>query len=192
MIYFFYVHTTIRPKYMVLFHLSFLLFTTLRPEFRVFTDLFLLFPHDHSTKIYGSLSFLLSFVHDHSTKIRFLINLWFLFEHDHSTKLGVTLSFYFILFLIVPIFGMLYSWQILPLYFLCSVCGRTALIFRPLFQSSTTLYFMHYIHESAAVTFRTLYPCLYEVFTGPLRVHIKSCHFPERIEARRQYFYFFI
>ena len=125
-------------------------------------------------------------------KIRFLINLLFLFEHDHSTKLGVALSLYFILFLIVPILGMLYSWQILPLYFLCSVCGRTALIFRPPFQSSTTLYFIHYIHESAAVTFRTLYPCLYEVFTGPLRLHIKSCHFPERIEARRQYFYFFI
>ena len=27
---------------------------------------------------------------------------------------------------------------------------------------------------------------------GPLRGHVKSCHFPERIEPRRLYFYFFI
>ena len=27
---------------------------------------------------------------------------------------------------------------------------------------------------------------------GPLRVHVKSCYFLERIDARSQYFYFFI
>ena len=26
---------------------------------------------------------------------------------------------------------------------------------------------------------------------GPYRGHVKSCHFPERTDARRQYFYFF-
>ena len=61
LIYFFYVHTTIRPNYMVLFHLFFLLRTTIRPRLRVLTDLFLLFAHDHSTKIQGPLSFILSF-----------------------------------------------------------------------------------------------------------------------------------
>ena len=40
LIYFFYLHTTIRLKYMVLFHLIFLLCTTIRPRLRVLTDLF--------------------------------------------------------------------------------------------------------------------------------------------------------
>ena len=30
----------------------------------------------------------------------------------------------------------------------------------------------------------------YKLKFGPWRGHVKSCHFPERIEARRQYFYF--
>ena len=40
LIYFFYVHTTIPPKYMVLFHLFFLLCTTIRPKIRVLIDYF--------------------------------------------------------------------------------------------------------------------------------------------------------
>ena len=64
----FHFHTTVRPKYMVLYHLFFLLCTTIRPRVRVLTDLFILFVHDHSTKIYGPLLFILYFVHDHSTK----------------------------------------------------------------------------------------------------------------------------
>ena len=40
MIYFFYVHTTIRPKYIVFFHLIFVLCMTIRPRLRVLTDLF--------------------------------------------------------------------------------------------------------------------------------------------------------
>ena len=64
----FHFHTTVRPKYMVLYHLFFLLCTTIRPRVRVLTDSFLLFVHDHSTKIYGPLSLNLYFVHDHSTK----------------------------------------------------------------------------------------------------------------------------
>ena len=68
LIYFFCVHTTIQPNYMVLFYLFFLLCTTIRLRLRVLTDLFLLFAHDHLTKIYGPISFIVSFVHDHSTK----------------------------------------------------------------------------------------------------------------------------
>ena len=68
LIYFLHVHRTIRPNYMVLFHLFFPLCTTIRPRLKVPTDLFHLFTHDHSAKIYGSLSFILSLVHDHSTK----------------------------------------------------------------------------------------------------------------------------
>ena len=38
--YLFYMHTTIREKYMVLFHLIFLFCTTIRPKTRVYTDFF--------------------------------------------------------------------------------------------------------------------------------------------------------
>ena len=66
-IYFFYLHTSIRQKYMVLFHLLFLLCTITRPKIRILGDLFLLFDHDYLTEIYGPLSFILSFVHNHSS-----------------------------------------------------------------------------------------------------------------------------
>ena len=66
LIYFFYLHTTIRQKYMVLFHL--ILDTTIWPKIRVLIDLFLLYAHNHSTEIYGPFSFIFSLVHDHSTK----------------------------------------------------------------------------------------------------------------------------
>ena len=48
LIYFFYLHTTIRKKYMVLFHLIFLLCTTIPPKIRLLIDLFLLCAHDRS------------------------------------------------------------------------------------------------------------------------------------------------
>ena len=95
LIYFFDVHTTICPKYMVLFHLCFLLCTTIRPRLRILTDLFLLFAHDHMTEVYGPLAFILSFVYDHITKIKVLIDLFFLFVHDHSAKLYGPLPFIF-------------------------------------------------------------------------------------------------
>ena len=63
--YFFYVHMTIRPKYMhmVLFHLFFLLCTIIRPKRRVLIDLFFLFVHNHPTKIRGhSCSLIQSFL----------------------------------------------------------------------------------------------------------------------------------
>ena len=68
LIYVFYVHTTIRSKYVVFLYLLFLLWTTIRPRLRVLTYLFFLFVHNHSTKIYVPLLFILSFVQDHLTK----------------------------------------------------------------------------------------------------------------------------
>ena len=68
----FHFHTTVRPKYMVLYHLFFLLYTTIwqkcmllfhlifllcrtiRPKITVLTDLFLLFAHDHFDQIVWS------------------------------------------------------------------------------------------------------------------------------------------
>ena len=68
LVFFFYLYTTIRQKYIILFHLFFLfaqpfdqklgstliyffyLHTTIRPKIRVYIDLFLLFVHDYSTK----------------------------------------------------------------------------------------------------------------------------------------------
>ena len=120
---------------MALFHLYFLLCTTIPPKIRVFIDIFLSL---HTTI---------------RPKSRVLINLLLLFIHNHSTGLGVTLTLLFIFFLDVPIFRLLYSWQILPLHFSRYV------------HSSTTYIFLsvHYIHWSAVLIFRTLYPWLYEV-----------------------------
>ena len=128
--------------------------TTIRPKIRVFTDIFLSFANDHSTKIYDLLSFI---IHSLCTTIRpkkrVPINLLFLFVHDHLTKLGVTLTLLFILFFDVPIFRLLYSWQILPLHFIRYVHSNTTYIFRS----------VHYINWRTVLIFRTLYPWLYEL-----------------------------
>ena len=87
LIYFVHFHTTIRVKYMVLFHLFFLLCTIIRPKVKLLIDLFISFTHDHSTEIYGPLSFVLSFVQDYWPKNRVFVDLFFLFAHDHSTKI---------------------------------------------------------------------------------------------------------
>ena len=104
LIYFFYLHTTIRPNYMVLFHYSFLnarpfdqklgstliyvfyLYTTIWPKIRVPINLFF---YLHTT-IWA--------------KMRVLIDLFFLFVYDHQTKLYGPLSF------IALIFRTLYPW----------------------------------------------------------------------------------
>ena len=84
---------TIRPNYMILFHIFFLQCTTIRPKIWVFIDIFFSFAHDHSTKIYDLLFFIYSFfLQVHLTKIRVLINLLFTFVHNHSTKLGSLLT----------------------------------------------------------------------------------------------------
>ena len=50
-IYFFYLYTTIRPKFVVLLHLAFLLHTAIWQRIRILINLFLLFVRNHSTKI---------------------------------------------------------------------------------------------------------------------------------------------
>ena len=85
-IYFFYLRTTIRQKYTVLFHLFFLLCTIIRPKITSLIDLFLLFAHDHSREIYDPLSFILFRCITIRPKIRVVINLFILFVHDHSIK----------------------------------------------------------------------------------------------------------
>ena len=52
MIYFLYLYTTIRQKYMVLSHLIIILYTTIQLKIKVFIDLFISCAHDHSTEIY--------------------------------------------------------------------------------------------------------------------------------------------
>ena len=82
-------------KYMILFHLFFLLCTTIRPKIRVFIDLFILFAHDYSIKIYGPLSFLF-FCTIIRPKTSAFINLFLLFGYDHSTKIhGLFFSYSF-------------------------------------------------------------------------------------------------
>ena len=86
LIYFFYLHRTIRQKHIVLFHLFFLLNMTIRPKVKIHTDLFLLFVHHHSTKIHGPHWFIFLCARDHSTKIYGILSLILSFMHDHSTK----------------------------------------------------------------------------------------------------------
>ena len=108
--YFLSLHTTIRRKYMILFHLFFLcvrpsgqksgftliyflcLCTTIRPKTRVLINLFLIFAHDHSTEICDHLSLILSLCQTIRPKIKALINLFCLFVQDHSAKVRGTLT----------------------------------------------------------------------------------------------------
>ena len=132
-------------------------FFSARPFDQKLGSLLIFFFHLHTTIRQKYMIFFLSFIHSLCTTIRpknrVLVNLLLLFVHDHSTKLGVTLTLLFIFFLDVPIFRLLYSWQILPLHFIRYV------------HSSTTYIFLsvHYIHWSAVLIFRTPYPWLYEV-----------------------------
>ena len=82
----FYFHTTVRPNYMVLFHLFFLLCTTIRPRVRVLSDLFLLFAYDHSTKIYDPLLFFILYT-TIRPKIGVLIDLFLSCAHNHLTEI---------------------------------------------------------------------------------------------------------
>ena len=104
LIYLFYMHATIRQKYMVFFHLIFLFCTTIRPKIRVVIDLFF---YVHATirpkymflfhlcfllsttvrpKITVHIDLFLLFVHDYSTKIYGLLSFILSFVHNHSTK----------------------------------------------------------------------------------------------------------
>ena len=100
----FYMHATIRQKYMVFFHLIFLFCTTIRPKIRVVIDLFF---YVHATirpkymflfhlffllsttvrpKITVHIDLFLLFVHDYSAKIYGLLSFILSFVHNHSTK----------------------------------------------------------------------------------------------------------
>ena len=152
---FLYMYTTIRPK--VRFFNQFIYFICTRPFDKKLGSSLIYFFRLHTTNRQKYMIFFLSFIHFLCTTIRpkdrVFINLVFLFVHDHSTKLGVTLTLLFILFLGVPIFHLLYSWQILPLHFIHYVHNSTTYFFRS----------VQYIHWRAVLIFRTLYPWLYEV-----------------------------
>ena len=114
MIYLFYIHGTIRQKYMVFFYLIFLFCTTIRPKIRVLIGLFF---YVHATirpkyMVLLHLFFLLNITIGPKIKIHtdffylfttirqkymVLIDLFFLWARDHSTKidglLSLTLSF---------------------------------------------------------------------------------------------------
>ena len=99
LIYFFYLHKTIRPTYIVLIYLFFLLCTTIRPKIRVLVNLFLLSTHDHSPKIYGPLPYTLPLCTIIRPKIRVLIYLFICARQ--STKIrghsySLNLFFYYI------------------------------------------------------------------------------------------------
>ena len=111
LIYLFYMHATIRQKYMVFFHLIFLFCTTIRPKIRVLIDLFFMCTRPFDQKIGFSLIYCFYLC----TTIRL------------SQGLG-TLTLLFILFLDVPIFRLLYSWP------------YTVLAFRPLCFQQYYLY----------------------------------------------------
>ena len=122
--------------------------------------------YDHSTKNYG-LHWYISFICTRSfdkniwpsffhlfflfarpfdQKLVSSLNYFFYLYMTIQPKLGVTLTLKFIIFLIAPIFCLQYclyisSATIIPLYFVC------------------------YIHRSAALIFRTLYSWVYEVST---------------------------
>ena len=117
LIYFFYLHTTIRQKNMILFHLIFLLSR----------------PFDQKSG-----SSLIYFFYLHTTirpKTRVLIN-FFLFVHDHSTKVrGHSYSLIYSFFNSGNIsFGILKA--VLPFYFVRSIRGSAALTlkFRTLYS----------------------------------------------------------
>ena len=100
----FYMHATIRQKYMVFFHLIFLFCTTIRPKIRVVIDLlfyvhatirpkymflfhlFFLLSTTVRPKITVHTDLFLLFVHDYSTKIYGLLSFILSFVHNHSTK----------------------------------------------------------------------------------------------------------
>ena len=92
LIYFFHLHATIRPKYLVLFHLFFLLYTTIDQKIGSSLTYFF-YLHTTIPQKYVLLAFILSLCTTIRPKTRVLVNLLILFSHDHSTKLYSPLSF---------------------------------------------------------------------------------------------------
>ena len=154
MIYFFHVHTTIRPKYVAFLYLFFFFCTTIRPRLRVLTCLIFLYAHNHLIKICGPLPFIITFEHDHSTKvIRVLIYIFISFVHDHSTKIR----------------GHSYS----LIYLLINCVNVSYATFM-----AVLIYSVHCIHGGTALIFRTLCSWLYEVFAKKVNIRTPLGYFP--------------
>ena len=83
----FYMHATIRQKYMVFFHLIFLFCTTIRPKIRVLIGLF--FYVDATIRPKYMVLFHLFFLLNTTIrpKIKVHTDLFLLFVHHHSTKI---------------------------------------------------------------------------------------------------------
>ena len=136
MIYFFHVHTTIRPKYVAFLYL--LLFCARPFNQDLGTNLIFLYAHNHLIKTCGALPFIITFEDDHSTKvIRVLIYIFISFVHDHSTKIR----------------GHSYS----LIYLLINCVNVSYATFM-----AVLIYSVHCIHGGTALIFRTLCPWLYE------------------------------
>ena len=135
------MHTTIRPNHRVLFHFFYSFFSARQFDQKLGSSLIYSFvctrPFDKNMRSFFFHLFILC-ARPFDQKIG--SSLIYCFVHDHSTKLGVTHTLLFIPFLDVPIFPLLYSWQILPLLLIGYVHSNTIFI-RELF-----LYFVRYIH----------------------------------------------
>ena len=93
MIYFFYVHTTIRPKYMVLFHLFFFLCTTIRARLGS-SPIYFFYLHATIRQKYLFLFHLIFLLRTTiRPEFRVSMDLFLLCAHDHSTEIYDRLSF---------------------------------------------------------------------------------------------------
>ena len=143
LIYFFYLHTTIRQKCIVLFHLFFLLFTTIRPKLgsSLIYFLYLYTTIRPNYIVLFSLFFLLCTTIWPKTRV--LINLFILFVHNHSTKVRS------------------HSYSLIYSFLHCADISfakrNTSLISFALFLAVVPLYFVRYIHSSTTFMFPTLY-----------------------------------
>ena len=148
-----FVHDHLTSQVMVLFHLFFLLCRTILPKLGSSLIYFICIRRLFDQKLVSSLIFfvcprlfdqkvgsLLIYFYLYMTirpKIRVLINfLLLLFIHNHSTKvrshtltLSLIYSFLHCADISFPIFK-----AVLPSYFVCSVSGSGAFIFRPLYS----------------------------------------------------------
>ena len=112
------VHDHLTSQVMVLFHLFFLLCRTILPKVGSLLIYFYLYMTIRP-KIRVLINFLLLlFIHNHSTKVR-----------SHTLTLSLIYSFLHCADISFPIFK-----AVLPSYFVCSVSGSGAFIFRPLYS----------------------------------------------------------
>ena len=86
-----------KTKYLVFFHLLFLLCTVIRPRTMVLIDLFLLFAHDQSTNIYGPLSFNFFCTRPFDQNIWSSFIYSFFCARPFEQKLGFSLIYFFYL-----------------------------------------------------------------------------------------------